>query len=741
MFVSHEQTYYSEYIVMRAALETAGYAIDVRSSSSDPTSIYMVPQGGSPAAINGVANSLSGSSYAEFTTQFQNSFGGTWDGASNNATPASISVDGIIQDVTNMSGYDALVVVGGLGALDYRVDGSYSSQGSVSAIEVQAAAEKLNELALDALANAKPVMTQCHGASLAAFWRIPDTSGPGEEVLGFSILKDHYSTGFPEAATGPMLASLNVMHRTEDRVTVSSPHSSFNDNGNGEFKIITTQDWYPQTVAHAARTLLNILETYPTQTELSMPVSVLILHGGALNPDNCGAGNRANDIPCNYTNAPAELPADYTDVVALLEANSSNDEYNITVTDQNLTGVSLPFDPNDESSIGLYFAQFDVVLFYKHWSTGVTLQLENSLVTYADNGGGVVAMHHGLYNDIDGPRNKDVIAQMFGAESSQSGWGANRTTYNVFSTNLGHFVSTYGVNLVDEALPTPATWAVNPPISTANSTFSYYPGFSVYDEIYTNFTFLSASFGRGVNEINPLFSNDLAPSGQAHTTGFVKLYNPTGDASVGKLAYFEIGERKENTNVNHQYGQVVRNAVVWTAPLEAIVLGIELSEFKATIEGNKVALTWATASETNNDYFTIERSIDGIKWDELAKIDGAGNSITTLHYSNIDRNPYEGISYYRLKQTDFDGKISFSDIRMIQNLLRTKVSVYPNPTTGKLIINGNHIKATRLRDHLGNLIIKREGNGIIDLSNLPQGYYFLQVFKQQEVINRLIIKN
>ncbi len=741
MFVSHEQTYYSEYIVMKAGLEAAGYTVDVRSSSTDPTSIYMVPQGGSPAAINGVANSLGGSSYTEFTTQFQSSFGVVWDGASYNATPDFINVDGLIQNVTDMSGFDALVVVGGLGALDYRVDGTYSAQGSVSAITLQAASEKLNELALDALANGKPVMTQCHAASLSAFWRIPDTSGSGEEAMGFSLLKDQPSAGFPEAATAPMLAGLNVTYQPADRVVVSSPHSSFNDNQNGEYKIITTRDWYPQTVAFAARTLLNILETYPSEANLSLPVSVLILHGGAVDVTNCSAGNRANDVPCNYGNTPENLPADYIDVVTLLEADSPNDNYIFLVSEVNLTASGLPFDATNEGSISTYLSQFNVVLFYKHWSTGVTLQLENAITGFADNGSGVVAMHHGLYNDIDGPRNKDVIAQMFGAESSQAGWGANRTNYNVFSTNYGHFVSTYGLNFIDNPQNVPASWSANSPLPASNLSFSFYPVFDVFDEIYTNMTFLPGQpFGREVNEITPLFSNNLTPSVQTHTTGFVKMYNPSADATTGRLAYFQIGERKENTNVNHLYGQVIRNAVVWAAPL-TIVLGIELEAFTATLEGRIVTLNWTTASETNNNFFSIERSLDGNRWEWIEQTKGAGNSIYKIHYSTIDINPYEGISYYRIKQTDFDGTTTYSDYKMIQNLLKTKVDVYPNPTTGKLTINGNHIKAIWLKDKFGNVVLKRKGRGTLNLSGISQGYYVLQIEKQQEIISKLVIKN
>ncbi len=128
-----------------------------------------------------------------------------------------------------MSNYDALVMPGGTGAQAYRVDGSYSSQGAdsreISAATVQAVAEKLNELAIDALMNGKPVMAQCHGASLPAYWRIPGTSGLGEEAIGYSLLKDGFATGYPEPATATTLSDLDITHKADDRVTISSPPS------------------------------------------------------------------------------------------------------------------------------------------------------------------------------------------------------------------------------------------------------------------------------------------------------------------------------------------------------------------------------------------------------------------------------------------------------------------------------------------------------------------------------------
>lgn len=576
MFVSHENTYYSEYVVIYEAFKAKGYSIDVRSSSSDSASTYMIPNG---TDIIATANSLVGSSYGAFQTQFQDMFDSNWN-SNYNSVPNYIAVNGRIQDVVNMDNYDALIVAGGTGVVDYRVDGSYSSQGTggrlVSALEVQNAAEKLNDLAIDALTKGKPVLAQCHGASLPVYWRIPGTNGSGAEALGFSLLKNNNATGYPDAQTPISLNSLNVTYREDDKVVVSSVHDSLVGSENGASKLITSRDWYPQTVAHAARTIINILETYPAQQDIVGNVSVLILHGGELDSTNCGPGNRMNDVPCNYGGG-ANLPADYTHLKNLLAGNSPNDMFSFTVTDVDITDVSLPYSPNSQSSIEGYFSQFDVIIFFKHWNTSVNAEIQNALVNYADNGGGVLALHHGLYNDNSGGFNKNIIVnQLFGAESAQATWSASLTNYNLFNTNYGHFISTFGVNF-DTVLNAPTTWSTTPLLPASNSSLSYYQNFKIYDELYNNMTFVSGQmFGREVNEITPLFSNNQSPSIQNHTAGFVKLFDLTNDGTVGKAAFFQVGERKESLNINHPFGQVVRNSVVWlSVGLNQQTVGVE----------------------------------------------------------------------------------------------------------------------------------------------------------------------
>lgn len=91
------------------------------------------------------------------------------------------------------------------------------------------------------------------------------------------------------------------------------------------------------------------------------------------------------------------------------------------------------------------------------------------------------------------------------------------------------------------------------------------------------------------------------------------------------------------------------------------VLPIELVSFEAHINENVVDIKWVTASESNNDFFTIERSKDGQTIEEVEIVDGAGTSTSILTYFIKDYEPWIGISYYRLKQTDFDGRFSYSE--------------------------------------------------------------------------------
>jgi len=128
-----------------------------------------------------------------------------------------------------------------------------------------------------------------------------------------------------------------------------------------------------------------------------------------------------------------------------------------------------------------------------------------------------------------------------------------------------------------------------------------------------------------------------------------------------------------------------------TGPLNfgAAPLPITLVSFEAVVKDNTVQLTWITSSEINNDFFTMERSFDAKNWEELLIVNGAGNSNQFLSYMETDFNPLEGISYYRLKQTDFDGQFEYFNVvpvRFTKNHT-FEFSLYPNPVLQNETLN------------------------------------------------------
>jgi putative intracellular protease/amidase len=350
MFVPKNFTYWSEYAVMRSALEALCYQVDVRSSSSGLAHAYMV----------GDIASDAGGQYQTFTTRFEQQFGQPWDAALNQPQP-DIAVNGSIATITGMSQYEALVIVGGTGAVAYRYDGSYEALNHpadaarhVSAGETSLGAEQLNRLAIDALSRGKPVLAECHAATLMGFFRGDGADQP--------LLAGRVATGFPDdgspSGTAAVFASAGAAYRGNDTVIVESPNpQSFPGADDATSLVLTSRDWHPATVSQAARTLANVLETYPYVIGTSPgPVRVLLMHGGAINTSNCAASNQSNDVPCNHlgrTDLPVEdrLPADYTHLRALLLAGSPSDTFVFNVTDVNMLAGSLPYNANDQASV------------------------------------------------------------------------------------------------------------------------------------------------------------------------------------------------------------------------------------------------------------------------------------------------------------------------------------------------------------------------------------------------------
>jgi hypothetical protein len=162
-----------------------------------------------------------------------------------------------------------------------------------------------------------------------------------------------------------------------------------------------------------------------------------------------------------------------------------------------------------------------------------------------------------------------------------------------------------------------------------------------------------------------------------------------------------------------------------TVDVGCLVLPIELLDFDPHVKENEVVIEWTTSVEVNNDYFTIERSKDGFNYEVISQIAGAGFSSMNNSYEVIDTNPLIGSSYYRLRQTDFDG----------QNKVFPPVAVYFSQEVSdlSLIAFGNFKEYSIISSH------RQVGPVSIDIHNVQGSQVFHTSVFLQEGVGRSMI--
>lgn len=181
----------------------------------------------------------------------------------------------------------------------------------------------------------------------------------------------------------------------------------------------------------------------------------------------------------------------------------------------------------------------------------------------------------------------------------------------------------------------------------------------------------------------------------------------------------------------------------------ANVLPIELISFTGKCDNSKVILKWSSATEINNDYFTLESSEDAINWESIGSLPGAGNSLVIRHYSLAIAQPYETLAYYRLKQTDFNGTVEYSDIIAIDkcqnDLPENNLVIYPNPSTGviNLIHNGDKNQLVSIRIYNAEdkeIYASPVYQSSIDITNMPDGIYFVHfTIDSESIIKKIVV--
>lgn len=180
-------------------------------------------------------------------------------------------------------------------------------------------------------------------------------------------------------------------------------------------------------------------------------------------------------------------------------------------------------------------------------------------------------------------------------------------------------------------------------------------------------------------------------------------------------------------------------------------LPVELVRFNAYCSDTEVNLSWVTSSEINNNYFTIERSTNGIDYYSIGQVQGAGNSNQTKEYFLIDNHKPDGIVYYRLKQTDFDGTENVFDPQVVScrtSKISSNLFVMPNPFKESISINGviNGQCVIEILGSIGENVYSNKSNidGVLNLQLdfLKPGMYLLRIIETSGEIHLFkIVKN
>jgi len=220
-------------------------------------------------------------------------------------------------------------------------------------------------------------------------------------------------------------------------------------------------------------------------------------------------------------------------------------------------------------------------------------------------------------------------------------------------------------------------------------------------------------------------------AGYATTGGKIDFAVPYSDLPAG-TSYFALGSVNESTGP----------------------LPVHFTDIQVNCEASAARVQWTTGSETNNHFYTVERASESKGFVGIGSLPGAGNSSSSIHYTWYDEHPETGISYYRIRQTDYNGQFGFSAAVVLQSCLPLQAALYPNPFFGSTTLfietkaddsvswqvfdmTGHRIKTSKSEE------VIREGltEICIDLTAYASGVYILKLDLNSVVRTYKLVKN
>lgn len=204
-----------------------------------------------------------------------------------------------------------------------------------------------------------------------------------------------------------------------------------------------------------------------------------------------------------------------------------------------------------------------------------------------------------------------------------------------------------------------------------------------------------------------------------------------------------VGNAMDGSGNNNTFMDNLVIASITDSPLP-----VKLISFDAEAKDTKVQLNWTTASESNNDYFLVQRSRDGKDFETIDRLEGVGNSSSLSEYDALDKNPFIGLSYYRIKQVDYNGEYELYPAQSVNFRGRENIQVYPNPVRGDQIVKitgAQAIKKIKILDSRGRIIQSRQFQDNdraayeLPLNQVNKGVYFLEIMSATGIQQKKIV--
>ena len=360
--------------------------------------------------------------------------------------------------------------------------------------------------------------------------------------------------------------------------------------------------------------------------------------------------------------------------------------------------------------------------------------------------------------------NPASLSSSFATVLSNRGSGSTRYSFDLSSTQIGINNGSGSITALTLTTPVPAgtgTWTHLAFVNDGTQTTVYVNGVSagtipgsfnsaVSGQLLTlgvaNAPLLGneVQFAGGIDEVR-IWSNQRAAADILANIGNSLTGTETG--LVGQFTFDQGVAGADNTGMttaldktnNNNHGTLTNFSLLSTSPSSnfsvdnlndiPVTLPVTLVFFTATRHNDEAVLQWETAQEQNSSNFIIERSSDGISFGAIGNVAAAGNSNTPLNYSFTDLEPGKNNNYYRLRQTDLDGKSTYSAVRLLNFQSAGNLIWYATgPRSVEVYLQQGNAEQYSLSDLAGHTL--RQGqlaNGKTDISGLPAGLYIVRV--------------